>query len=209
MNIEWRQFNNIGFLSAKLTDEQMFPIKQEIEKIKSDFSVAEKSNYSLIGHIKKEYSLIDCRAHLDQTLSPIVTAYNDTFNYFSNFNMLMRDAPIVLESSWVNFQESGEYNPMHNHSGVLSFALWVNVPYNIKDEMDLFPDMAVEKNKAACFDFCYTDSLGNIRTHTIPVDRSYENTVVMFPSSMMHSVNPFQTSNEYRISVSGNFKFLN
>ena len=43
-----------------------------------------------------------------------------------------------------------------------------------------------------------------IREYNISADEKYENTLMVFPSSLYHSVNPFYTSDEYRISVSGN-----
>jgi len=47
--------------------------------------------------------------------------------------------------------------------------------------------------------------LGNIRSHDLPVDKSYEKKLLLFPATMRHSVYPFYTSDDYRISVSGNF----
>ena len=36
------------------------------------------------------------------------------------------------------------------------------------------------------------------------LDSQYENTICVFPSILNHAVFPFYTSDEYRISVSGN-----
>ena len=38
----------------------------------------------------------------------------------------------------------------------------------------------------------------------IPVEKGWEGKLVMFPSLLMHSVTPFRTSDDYRISISGN-----
>ncbi|BCU96073.1 MAG: hypothetical protein CM15mV11_1480 [Caudoviricetes sp.] len=38
----------------------------------------------------------------------------------------------------------------------------------------------------------------------IPLDKNYEWKMVLFPSRMYHGVNPFYTSDEYRVSISGN-----
>jgi hypothetical protein len=48
--------------------------------------------------------------------------------------------------------------------------------------------------------------LGRIKQVPIPVDSSYEGTIMMFPSALNHGVYPFYTSDEYRISVSGNIR---
>ena len=42
-----------------------------------------------------------------------------------------------LDKLWVNFQKKHEFNPIHNHFGAFSFACWINIPYNLDDEMDL------------------------------------------------------------------------
>ena len=60
-------------------------------------------------------------------------------------------------------------------------------------------------NNVPChFQFSYTGILGGISNHYVPVDESYENTMMLFPSKLMHCVYPFFTSDDYRISVAGN-----
>jgi len=55
--------------------------------------------------------------------------------------------------------------------------------------------------------FCFqcTNSLGNICNHFISADRSLENQILFFSGKMKHSVFPFYSSDDYRISVAGNF----
>jgi hypothetical protein len=48
------------------------------------------------------------------------------------------------------------------------------------------------------------DSRGAVGQHIIEADRSYENKMIIFPSSLQHCVYPFFTSDDYRISLSGN-----
>ena len=48
--------------------------------------------------------------------------------------------------------------------------------------------------------------MGRITPAMVPVDKTYEGTIVMFPSEMLHAVYPFYTSDDYRISVSGNLR---
>jgi len=42
----------------------------------------------------------------------------------------------------------------------------------------------------------------------LDVDKSFENKLLMFPASYNHQVYPFYTSDEERITVSGNVRFL-
>ena len=38
----------------------------------------------------------------------------------------------------------------------------------------------------------------------LPIDKAWEGTMILFPSSLNHNVYPFYTSDDYRISISGN-----
>jgi hypothetical protein len=44
--------------------------------------------------------------------------------------------------------------------------------------------------------------------HTIDVDKSFEGKMLMFPNSAYHTVYPFYTSDDYRITVSGNLDIV-
>ena len=39
---------------------------------------------------------------------------------------------------WVNFQKPGEFNPIHNHSGVVSGIIFIDIPDEISDERENF-----------------------------------------------------------------------
>ena len=58
---------------------------------------------------------------------------------------------------------------------------------------------------AGKFCFQYTNSLGDICNHFISADRSLQNQVLLFSGKMKHTVFPFYSSDDYRISVAGNF----
>ena len=36
---------------------------------------------------------------------------------------------IKLHNLWVNYQKKNQYNPIHVHSGVVSFVIFVDIPY--------------------------------------------------------------------------------
>jgi hypothetical protein len=100
-----------------------------------------------------------------------------------------------------------EFNPMHNHSGVMSFVIWMHVPYTMEEERKFKPHVLPQNNVAGHFALHYVDSLGQIKTNAIPVDSSYNGVMCLFPAMMQHSVFPFYSSNGARITVAGNFTF--
>jgi len=105
-----------------------------------------------------------------------------------------------LDGFWVNFQKKYEFNPIHSHNGLFSFVIWMQIPYDLKDEHHLAFTSKANEKVASCFAFI--DSTGN--TSVIPVDKSYEGVMCLFPSTLKHMVYPFYTSDKFRISVSGN-----
>jgi hypothetical protein len=199
---------NFGFLSAKFSDTQLKPIKTEINNIQKNFDSykTQKYNKNLAGNIKREYKLIESKQYTEDLLMPLVGAYDNSFDYITNFNMLTTAVPIVLDACWVNFQKKYEFNPAHNHRGILSFVIWTNVPYDMKEELKLSPGAESNFNSAGMFSFLYNDSVGGLKAHNIPVDKNMENNILIFPSYFYHMVYPFFSSDGYRISVSGNFK---
>jgi hypothetical protein len=75
----------------------------------------------------------------------------------------------------------------------------------MEDELKASPGALANPNLAGHFAFHFTDTLGDIRTYSIPADKTQENSILLFPARMKHSVFPFYSSDDYRITVSGNF----
>jgi len=200
----WNNFPALGFILSNLTDEHVAPIWEEIREIQADYDSARKHNKNLAGHIKKEFTLLKSKDYIEELVSPLMVEYDKQYNYYKTINILSKKQNWGLGGAWVNFMEKHEFNPIHTHSGIMSFVIWLKVPYDIQDEMNNFPD--VNGNTAGKFNFHYTNSLGMVDTYPLPVDKTWENRLALFPARMLHSVNPFFTSDEYRISVSGNFE---
>ena len=159
----------------------------------------------MVGHIEKEFLLVDCLPALKTELNLLKTTYENYFNrYLKSLNCCTHNVAFVLNNVWVNFQKKYEFNPIHNHSGVYSFVIWVKVPYKLIDEKQFSPGREANCALSGKFCFVYTDVLGAIHQHTIPVDSSYEGKIILFPAKMSHTVYPFFSSDDYRISVSGN-----
>ena len=202
-NTYYRTFNNYGYIETTFSESQLEPIKNEIDEYK-------KSNTEYeVGTITEEYRLEKSLKYIENLLLPYCKQYDEIFEYTSE--TINQEMPLYLDNVWVNFQRKHEFNPSHTHSGVFSFVLWIDIPYNIEDEiahessrfMKVLSDRLVVPGH---FQISYTSSIGSILQYYIPADKTYNSKLILFPSSMVHTVFPFYTSDKPRISVAGNFK---
>lgn len=198
------EFPNIGYLTTKFTDEELLPVKKEIKKIKSNFSKYERFSKALVGQIKEEYQIKESLDSLSKLIMPFVSDYEKKYNFVENIFLIDHfPKTFELDNVWVNFQKKHEFNPLHYHSGILSFVIWINVPYLREDENE--NNLASIQTKGS-FHFVFSNILGINNMYDIPLNKEYENVMILFPSKLAHEVYPFYTSNDYRISLSGNIR---
>ena len=106
---------------------------------------------------------------------------------------------------WVNFQNKHEFNPFHMHLATISFVIWMKIPYEYDNERKTQEAKGLgEQCRSGCFEILYTDIFGRILNYIYPLSSNSEGTVLIFPSQLSHQVYPFYTSDEERISISGN-----
>ena len=201
---------NVGFTQGKIPVKIYQDLNQEIVDIHTasetgtlDQNGILQMNPSLAGQITKEYQITKSRELLDPFLEEMGEAFQKEWNYYPKDNP--NDNKLTVESVWVNMQKKLEVNPLHNHDGTLSFVAWLHVPFKLEDERN------VENCKnsrtvelASTFQFVYTTALGTIANCPMFVESGWEARIVMFPAKLLHMVYPFQTSDDYRISIAGN-----
>jgi hypothetical protein len=143
-------------------------------------------------------------------MQPYLGEYIETFGFATRMQQLTANVPLVLgqRDLWVNFQEPLEFNPPHDHSGMFSFVIWLQIPYTLEEEFTKGPGAASNEPINGEFSFIYQDVTGRTQVHRMGADRSKEGYLCLFPHTLFHSVAPFYTTDQLRISVSGNFKFL-
>ena len=206
-----RHFTNIGVIQSTLPEDVFQLLKTAIDALTKD---SETYNTRLVGHIREEYSLDHINDQISNYIIGVANAWSDAHpGYISGFEEAHKNNnyELQLTSLWVNKQKKYEFNPLHTHPSVLSFVIWVKIPYRLEDEINYFPQVSGKDSDrgnvhTSKFCFVYVDTLGSIKQLPIPVDSSYEGTIMMFPSVLNHIVYPFYTSDEYRISVSGNIR---
>lgn len=195
---------NPGILITEIPSEILENLKEEVKKQSSfsdKFPINEKMrkfNSKLIGQIEKEYKF-DLSKNFEKFLSEFCSGYNKHFN-ITGFR-------IKEITSWMNIQQKNEYNPNHRHSANLSWVSWIDIPYSLENEDSMSNTKESIFKTNSRFEFLFSKLNGEIQTHTLNVDKTWEGKIIMFPSYLMHTVYPFFTSDEYRISIAGNIHF--
>ena len=193
---------NVGFTQGKIPPLIYQALNKEIVDIHTDDSNTLKMNDSLAGQITKEYQITKSLPLLNPFLEEMGRAFQKNWDYYPKENP---NTDLKVESVWVNMQKKLEVNPLHNHDGTLSFVAWLHVPFKLEDERN------VENCKnsrtmelASTFQFVYNNVLGTIANCPMFVENGWEAKIVMFPAKLLHIVYPFQTTDDYRISIAGN-----
>lgn len=201
-NFQHKSFTNLGYILCDIPTHIQRVLLDEIENIQINNEYQTDYRPNLIGNITSEYELVYSVDALSEFILAASEEYINTYNYFGPLDFFGEHKDLVLEDLWVNFQKKGDFNPIHDHRGMFSFVIWVKIPYELKDELNLYSKSA--EPSASVFSFHYLDILGMMKVLTLPIDKSWEWKMILFPSKLNHSVNPFFTSNELRISVAGN-----
>jgi Putative 2OG-Fe(II) oxygenase len=189
---------NPGVLKGRLPP---YTFKVLSEHLKRQIENDPKMHNGLIGHIVKQY-VYEAPKELIDFIDEMYVEYRERFDCFQNLNYNLDN------NIWVNLQRKGEYNPSHEHDGVISWVLWVSIPYKLEEELQ-HPLASNSNGKvASMFQFTYPRMDGKLLIHNLPVDKNWEGSIIMFPAYLRHQVYPFFTSENYRVSISGNIHII-
>jgi hypothetical protein len=208
MQIQLQHFLNTGCLMAKLPDSLFLNLKKDCDLAnKHRYSNNELGVQEMISGLTgpgtpKHYFLSNSsQTELNEYVLQLTEIYNTEYKYFDIQLFLTSNLPLISGPAWINIQEKYEFTPNHSHDGILSYVIWVKIPYDTDKEV------SQKGGAASLFQFTYLNTYGKISTEKIYVDKNYEGVIAMFPSSQQHCVYPFYTSNENRISISGNILY--
>ena len=93
---------------------------------------------------------------------------------------------------WINFQNSNEFNPLHNHAGIISAVIFIDIPEEISKERK---ESTFNAKVNGCLEFVYMNQ------HIILNPKSA--TLLLFPAYLWHTVYPYHSDVE-RITMSFN-----
>ena len=203
----------LGILRCSLEQEVMDKLWEYIETAKKNNKLIFKDSLSwnakLAGHISSSLALEDKDDwFFNRVVSESAAKYNEIFPIWDeDHSVLTENKPYMLESMWVNFQKKHEFNPVHKHSGVYSFVIWMQIPYTHEEQTEVPIVKHSNTAVAGCFHFYYTDMMGRVGVESLVSDSSTEGTMLMFPSELKHGVTPFYGTDKERITISGNLRY--
>ena len=188
-----------------------------IDKIKSYINKSKEIKYNikptLAGNISSSFALVDEEDwFLKNVLRPCITQYGESFNALPEVKCILQSKQLfefnadhfTLDGFWVNFQKQYEFNPMHTHIGLFSFVLWINIPVDWVQQFSLPITRDSGSPQAGDFKFTYMNMYGEFENYAYNAEKNLEGKLLLFPSKLNHSVNPFYGSEDFRVSVSGN-----
>ena len=201
------------YVKTKLPDHLFQLIKEEVSHIQRNFDKSTRYNDQLAGSLSHSFQVANnipnFEGFLNQQAKSYIKGFGDVAANREHAIVRREDNGLDM---WVNFQKKYEFNPPHVHAGNgLSFVVWIKVPFLINDEQSL-PHVkdSTTKEAAAAFNFFVPNfaAAGGVGITSLPVDKTWEGHMIIFPTSLIHSVNPFYTSDEYRISLAGNLTIV-
>jgi hypothetical protein len=202
-------FPNQGFWLHEFTDEELKPLRDEIVRMHENPKNFRDYRSGLAGNISGSLGVgPTVVAYLEQLIIPIAELYEKEFDYLKQIKSHLNHGSLTMaDQCWVNFQRAAEFNPIHKHSGVFSWVIWLETPYSVKDQQAMGPGYLSNTPVVGCFEFNYNTILGHQAQLHLNADIGWRNRMAIFPALLHHSVYPFYGTDQARISVSGNLVF--
>ena len=183
------QFPNDGYIRGSLDTELFNDLLEE--------AVNYHSREIRITGVKKSDGSQTCPHYdvsdesskrLEDFFLPYITHFREHFNYIQSLKFLNSDSPFVFDTPWFNIQKPNDYLPVHNHQGVLSYTVWLQLPVSSE------------------FVFSYLTITGRPDDYRINLTPENNGEFILFPATLNHAVYPYNSddSKEIRISLSGN-----
>jgi len=197
--------NNTPWIDTRLNEEEMKFLNIAI-------SEENKENHSrlLVGHITKSETLNDKNNWFYKNVLKKHTErmfYDDWDNY-REYHIVKEHPPpnFQLDAMWVNYQKQHEFNPIHNHSGLYSFVIFMKIPTHWKEQHALSICANSNTPAASDFQFFFGFEGGQVAAIQIPLCPEDEGRMLFFPAWLKHQVFPFYECEEERITISGNIR---
>ena len=187
--------------------------KDQIDFLKECINVAEQTpvtvNGELAGNIHKSLDLIDKDKWFFETVLKKLSErmfYRDWNNYYK-YCIDKEESPpeFAMGKFWVNYQRETEFNPLHDHSGLYSFVIFIKIPTKYEEQHSLPISANSNSPTASDFQFVWTSKdIETCHSQQIPLNPEDGGKMFFFKANLQHQVYPFYGTKEERITISGN-----
>ena len=167
-HVQW--LKSPGYLMAEVPS----PVVAELRKSMYELEKSSENDArdSLRGHLEEEWTL-PLTKEIKSFTRCLSYEYVNQFGFQPALGMAERmhdinNSDVELKRLWVNYQKKYDFNPLHIHSGIFSFVIWVQIPYDLEEERKRYPKTS--GNETASFMFQYNTALGGLDTAYINVD---------------------------------------
>ena len=191
---EFIHVKNYGFLQTKVPANLFTKLKKECE----NYNKLKEMKSGLSGKgVPKHFYIKESLPPLKEYILCCAEEYEKKFKYIEALRFLNKNAPLFVAPPWVNIQKRYEFLPMHDHDGILSYNIWIQIPYDSKKELE-------GGGSAARLEFIYHMTHGGFGSYKFNLSKEDEGSLIMFPSLFVHALYPFYTSKDVRLSIVGN-----
>lgn len=163
----------------------------------------------LAGVANSQLSLYDNQLNRSELSTPaaLVEMFRDAID--PHLIQFVGERPWVLESMWVNIMGPGDFQPVHMHTGDLSFVWYLDVPQVIYEKNEQYsrpnePDGGSSPYGEIHFLTPDQHCPFGITRETF---RPETGDLLIFDARYRHTVYPY-TANVERVSISGNINFV-
>ena len=199
--------NNEHWIDTRLTEEEMNFLWD---------AISEENKTGNISNRKSDIIKDKRNWFFEGTLKPLIEKlfYDDWKNY-RKYHIVKEEPPPKFEMNrfWVNYQRQYEFNPLHFHSGLYSFVVFMKIPTHWKEQHEMNKD---EFRARVASDFVFVWGSENMEQRggckgivkeNLQLSSEDEGRMVFFPAWLQHMVYPFYgTEEEERVTISGNIR---
>ena len=200
-------------MQAELDDKEIKELLDRGNRMREmDLNYTEQ----LAGDLDNEYYHVDIESWFPQLFGKYIDAYidglmnlwqvpigegsNPSHAADEDKNEGLNRVGWTMHSLWINYMQARDFNPPHNHSGDLSFVIYLDVPKELKEEYDNNKHIHNNGGPGAIQFTWGEEQYLSISNRTYFPETGM---VLIFPAWLKHFVIGYRSEVE-RVSVSGN-----
>jgi hypothetical protein len=187
---------NPGITKTAIPSYIFNKVKKEVEQ-EINYSNNKNNGNSII---QKDYNYF-IKPDLKSVIEEVSLSYQNHFGFINGAEIK------VSETCKISTQRKYEFVAPKTNDGSLTWYLWIQIPYDLKEELDLSNLVETGSNSISKFQFIYNTLDCGTNVCDIDLDKSWEGVLLLFPSFLRHSMQPFYTSDDYRVFLTGNVWF--